>query len=102
MRETQTAVTLRCFNGALHFNAILHHEDGAYWGEVPELPGCFSAGDTRSEVEADTVKAVELHLFGLFKRKEEEEAERSRTRIRRRRASAPLPGSRRSREAAFA
>ena len=71
-RTNDRPVTLRCFAGALQFDAILHREDGAYWGEVPDLPGCFSAGDTLDEVKDDMVHAVELHIAGLLKRKLEE------------------------------
>jgi predicted RNase H-like HicB family nuclease len=99
-RTNDTPVTLRCFSGALQFDAILHNEDGAYWGEAPDLPGCFSAGDTLDEVKADMVQAVELHIFGLLKRKLEEDA--AARRPRRPRRQAPFPPIGEPREAVLA
>ena len=32
---------------------------------VPDLPGCVSAGETRSECEAMIREAIEIHLKGL-------------------------------------
>lgn len=32
---------------------------------VPDLPGCFSAGDTLVEALANAREAIELHLSGL-------------------------------------
>ena len=97
--DSENKVTLLCFDGALHFDAVLHRESGAWWGEVPTLPGCFSSGDTIREVEEDTVKAVELHLTGLLKRRLEEDAANARKRAVRktsrqrpsRRTAAPVP-----------
>lgn len=32
-------------------HAIIHEaEEGGYWAEVPELPGCMSQGETQAEV----------------------------------------------------
>jgi predicted RNase H-like HicB family nuclease len=25
----------------VELTAAIHHDDGSYWAEVPELPGCF-------------------------------------------------------------
>ena len=30
--------------------ARIHVEDGGYWADVPELPGCFASGDTLDEL----------------------------------------------------
>ena len=30
--------------------AIVHHEDGAYWAEVPECPGLFASGESLDEL----------------------------------------------------
>ena len=54
---------------ALHVD--VHHEEGSYWAEVRELPGCFAAGDTVAELiesveEAVAVReclAVQQHYF---------------------------------------
>lgn len=28
----------------------IHIEEGSYWADVPELPGCFASGDTLDEL----------------------------------------------------
>ena len=45
---------------ALHVD--VHHEEGSYWAEVRELPGCFAAGDTVAELIASVEEAVALYL----------------------------------------
>lgn len=44
----------------LHVN--VHHEDGSYWAEVQELPGCFASGDTAAELIESVEEAVALYL----------------------------------------
>jgi len=44
----------------LHVN--VHHEDGSYWAEVRELPGCFASGDTAAELIESVEEAVALYL----------------------------------------
>ena len=44
---------------------VLVHEDqetGGYWGECPELPGCFSQGETVDELMERMKEAAELYL----------------------------------------
>jgi predicted RNase H-like HicB family nuclease len=43
---------------------ILIHEDeqGDYWGECPDLPGCFSQGETPEELMDNMREAIELYL----------------------------------------
>jgi predicted RNase H-like HicB family nuclease len=36
-----------------------------YAAYVPDLPGCFSTGKTRAEVEQNMNEAIEFHLDGL-------------------------------------
>ncbi|MDR0649223.1 MAG: type II toxin-antitoxin system HicB family antitoxin [Synergistaceae bacterium] len=45
---------------------VLIHDDGrgGYWGECPELPGCFSQGDTPDTLMANMKEAIELYLDG--------------------------------------
>jgi len=45
---------------ALHVN--VHHEEGSYWAEVQELPGCFASGDTVAELIESIEEAVALYL----------------------------------------
>lgn len=39
----------------------VHHEDDAYWAEVPELPGCFASGDTLDELAESLSEAIALY-----------------------------------------
>lgn len=41
------------------------NEDTAYGVVVPDLPGCFSAGDTFDEAGASAREAIEGHLESL-------------------------------------
>lgn len=45
--------------GDMHFR--VHHEDGTFWTEVEEFPGCFAAGQTREEFGESVVEAVQLY-----------------------------------------
>jgi predicted RNase H-like HicB family nuclease len=45
---------------ALHVD--VHREDGSYWAEVRELPGCFGSGDTVAELIESVEEAVALYL----------------------------------------
>lgn len=45
---------------ALHVD--VHHEDGSYWAEVRELPGCFASGDNTAELIESVEEAVALYL----------------------------------------
>lgn len=45
---------------AVHVN--VHHEEGSYWAEVRELPGCFASGDTVAELIESVEEAVALYL----------------------------------------
>jgi predicted RNase H-like HicB family nuclease len=39
--------------------AIIHEaEEGGYWAEVPDLPGCFTQGQTLEELSANIREAV--------------------------------------------
>ena len=37
-------------------------EDGGWNAEVPDLPGCFTCGDTEEEVRANVREAIEAML----------------------------------------
>ena len=44
----------------LTFTVLVHEaEEGGYWAEVPELPGCVSQGETLDELEANIKEAIE-------------------------------------------
>lgn len=40
----------------------VHHDEGSYWAEVRELPGCFASGDTAAELIESVEEAVALYL----------------------------------------
>ena len=42
------------------YPAIFHSEDGGFWVEFPDLPGCSTQGDTEAETYANAVEAMEL------------------------------------------
>jgi len=51
----------------MKFAVVVHHDKGSAFGvTVPDLPGCFSAGDTFEEALVNTREAIELHLEGLL------------------------------------
>ena len=42
--------------------AIVHHEDGVYWAEVPDLPGCYTQADTLDGLVENLQEAISLYL----------------------------------------
>jgi predicted RNase H-like HicB family nuclease len=46
----------------MEYTARIHHEEGTYWAEVPELPGVFASGDTLDELLEGLQEAVALYL----------------------------------------
>jgi predicted RNase H-like HicB family nuclease len=51
----------------MNFTALVHNdEDGGFWAEVEELPGCITQGDTELELEANLKEVIELFLDGLI------------------------------------
>jgi predicted RNase H-like HicB family nuclease len=50
----------------MRFPVVLHTDDGIRFGvTVPDLPGCFSAGDTFDAALDSVLEAIDLHLEGL-------------------------------------
>lgn len=50
----------------MRFPVVLHTDDGAHYGvTVPDLPGCFSAGDSIEDALTSVLGAIDLHLEGL-------------------------------------
>ena len=46
---------------------VLHSDDGLRYGvTVPDLAGCFSAGDNMDDALESVKEAIELHLEGLM------------------------------------
>jgi predicted RNase H-like HicB family nuclease len=47
----------------MQFTVLVHEdEDGGYWGECLELPGCISQGETLDEMDSNIREAIELVL----------------------------------------
>ncbi len=45
------------------FNVVIHEEDdGSYWSEVQELPGCFASGFSLDEIKDATFEAIQMWL----------------------------------------
>ena len=49
----------------LAYPAIIHQEDGQYWVEFPDVPGCFSDGETLIEALDNAVDALGGTLCAL-------------------------------------
>ena len=41
------------------FRPVIHHEDGAYWAEIPAMPGCITVADTLEELGGNLVEAMQ-------------------------------------------
>jgi predicted RNase H-like HicB family nuclease len=42
-----------------------HSPDGAIWARVPDLPGCYSYGETVYDAKLQIKEAIEFHIEGL-------------------------------------
>ncbi len=50
----------------MRFAIVIHHENGSSYGvSVPDLPGCFSGGQTPEEAFVGAREAILLHLEGM-------------------------------------
>ena len=51
----------------MNYPIVIHKDRNSDYGvTVPDLPGCFTAGDTIDEAVAMAKEAIELHLEGLI------------------------------------
>lgn len=51
----------------MRFPVVLHTDDGHHYGViVPNLPGCYSAGDSIDEALRHVLDAIDLHLEGVM------------------------------------
>jgi predicted RNase H-like HicB family nuclease len=55
----------------MELTIIVEQEPGGYWSQVSELPGCFAAARTLSELHAALGEAVGLYLWDVPARLEE-------------------------------
>ena len=51
----------------MRYPVVVHKDPESDYGvTVPDLPGCFSAGETMDEAFQEVVEAIECHLEGLL------------------------------------
>ncbi len=51
----------------MRYPVVIHKDpESAYGVTVPDLPGCFSAGDTMDDALSEVVEAIECHVEGLL------------------------------------
>jgi len=51
----------------MRYPIVIHKDpDSDYGVTVPDLPGCFSAGETMDEALGNAVEAIECHLEGMI------------------------------------
>jgi predicted RNase H-like HicB family nuclease len=56
----------------MRYVVVIHKDEGSDYGvTVPDLPGCFSAGDTLDQALSNSTEAIECHIEGLFSDSEE-------------------------------
>lgn len=48
----------------MDLTARIHLEDGSYWADVAELPGCFASGDTLDELFESLKEGAAMYLAG--------------------------------------
>ncbi len=51
----------------MRYPVVIHKDtDTDYGVTIPDLPGCFSAGDTIDDALVEAVEAIECHIEGLL------------------------------------
>jgi predicted RNase H-like HicB family nuclease len=51
----------------MRYPVVVHKDPNSDYGvTVPDLPGCFSAGETIDEALQEVVEAIEAHLEGML------------------------------------
>ena len=51
----------------MRYPIVIHKDEGSGYGvTVPDLPGCFSAGDTFDQALDSAQEAIECHIEGLL------------------------------------
>ncbi|MBQ2697322.1 MAG: type II toxin-antitoxin system HicB family antitoxin, partial [Clostridia bacterium] len=53
----------------LIYPALFHQEQGSWWVEFPDLPGCFSQGETLEEALTGAEEALSLYCTVLVEDK---------------------------------
>ncbi|MCJ7796658.1 MAG: type II toxin-antitoxin system HicB family antitoxin [Thermoleophilia bacterium] len=44
------------------FSAVIGHDEDGYWGQCPELQGCYTQGITFEEAVENLKEAIVLHV----------------------------------------
>jgi predicted RNase H-like HicB family nuclease len=58
--------------GLMKYPVVIHHDkNSAYGVTVPDIPGCFSAGETFDEALENTIEAINGHLELLAEEQQE-------------------------------
>lgn len=53
------------------FAMVVHQAaEGGYWAAIPELPGCFTQGETLDELRCNAQEAIIGHLAAMADRGE--------------------------------
>jgi predicted RNase H-like HicB family nuclease len=47
----------------MQVTVTVHEEQGSFWSEVAELPGCFASGGTLEELGEALAESVGLYLW---------------------------------------
>lgn len=51
----------------MRYSIVLHKDPGSDYGvTVPDLPGCFTSGETVKDAQTQAVEAIECYLEGLL------------------------------------
>ena len=51
----------------MRFAVVIHKDEGSSYGvTIPDLPGCFSGGDTVDEAFTNAQEAVLCHVEAMF------------------------------------
>ena len=49
----------------MEYIAVIHKDtNDTYWAEFPDVPGCFSSGNTIEEVKKNAGEALDLYFSG--------------------------------------
>lgn len=55
---------------------VFEAEEGGYWGEVAELPGCVAQGETLDDLKGSTLDAIAVFLEVMEEEGEEPSGDR--------------------------
>ena len=46
---------------------VYRAEEGGFWAELPEYPGCYTQGDTMDELKANVREAIQCYIDAGYK-----------------------------------